>query len=218
MARFTYTSTEDGQVVESEERLDYLEGLARWIVKDAEETEPEGPIFTGDSMIQQPNPIPVAGPVNLDPVTGGNPPLVSLGAGFSDPAEILSTEEAAAQSAAVLEAGGPAPDGDGQFDASTAGPTSEKDAEPVEIPEGEPTDKWSAAAVKAFAGRERIDLGDAKNKGEYLEVIEKAGYTPAGDPTTEWTILQLKAYARREEIDLDGADLHDDILAKVAKQ
>jgi len=217
MARFTYTSTEDGQVIESAERIDHLEGLARWIVEDAEAPEPEAPVFTGDSMIEQPNPIPVAGPVNLEPVTGGNPPLVSLGAGFSNPAEILSTEEAAAKSAESLDAGGPAPDGDGQFDASGAD-TSEKDGGPAEIPEGEPTDKWSVAAIKAFAGRERIDLDGAKNKGEYLEVIEKAGFAPAGDPATEWTILQLKAYARREEIDLDGAELHDDIFSKVAKQ
>jgi hypothetical protein len=204
-ARFTYTSTEDGQVIESDERLDHLDGLARWIVEDAETEAPEAPVFTGDSMIQLPSPIPVAGPVNLDPITGGNPPLVSAGAGFSAPSEIISQEEAARRQAEALEAGAPKPEGDGGT------PEAE-----TEIPDGEPTDKWSAAAVKAFANRERIDLGDAKNKGEYLEVIEKAGIAPAGDPAADWTILQLKAYARREEIDLDGAELHDDVFEKVA--
>lgn len=210
MARFKYTSLEDGQVIEADERLDHLEGLARWSVEDSEpEAAPASPVFVSDSMSPAADPIPVAGPVNLEPVTGGNPPLVSAGAGFSNPAEIISQEEAARRQAEALAANAPTPAGDG-------GTTS--DDGPADIPEGEPTDKWSVAAIKAFATRERIDLAEAKNKGEYLTAIEAAGVAPAGEPTDEWTILQLKAYARREEIDLDGATLHDEILAKVAKQ
>jgi hypothetical protein len=41
----------------------------------------------------------------------------------------------------------------------------------VTIPEGDPTDKWSAAELKAYAAREEIDLGDAKNKGEVFAAI-----------------------------------------------
>lgn len=59
----------------------------------------------------------------------------------------------------------------------------------VVIPEGEPTDKWSAGELKGYADRESIDLGEAKNKGEYLTVIsavlkakaDSAGHVDAGN-------------------------------------
>jgi hypothetical protein len=150
---FTYTSKEDGQVIESDTRLDYLEGVVLWDVVDSDaDKDAAAPEFVWDSM--SPNPQPVAGPVNTEPVTGGVPPLVSAGAGISNPADILSPEEAARLSAESLEpAGEPEPES------------------PVEIPEGEPTDKWAVSEIKAYAAREGIDLGDARNKGEYLTAI-----------------------------------------------
>jgi len=194
---FTYTSKEDGQVIESETRIDYLEGIALWDVVDSEAgKDASAPEFVWDSM--SPNPQPVAGPVNTVPVTGGNPPLVSAGAGISNPAETLTAEEAARKSAESLAGGAPAAEQD------------------VTIPDGEPTDKWAVSEIKAYATREGIDLGEAKNKGEYLTVIAAVVTIPDGEASDEWTIPQLTAYAEREGIDLDGATLKDDILAKVA--
>lgn len=37
---YRYTSTEDGQIVESEDRLDYLEGFARWQVSEVAPANP----------------------------------------------------------------------------------------------------------------------------------------------------------------------------------
>jgi hypothetical protein len=48
------------------------------------------------------------------------------------------------------------------------GPEPEQDAE---IPGGDPTEKWSAGEIKAYAEREGIDLDGTKNKGEYLTAI-----------------------------------------------
>lgn len=53
---------------------------------------------------------------------------------------------------------------------------------PVEIPEGDPSDDWKVPQIDAYAAREGIDLGDAKNKADKLAAIatSKAG---AGDPS-----------------------------------
>jgi hypothetical protein len=207
MAKFTYTSTEDGQVIESDERLDHLEGLARWIVEDSEAPEaPAAPEFTGDSMIQYPGLDPIAGPVNPD------------GKGFLAKVHSISQEEAARRQAKDLAAGTSNGEGAPEGGSAPAGAPADGGAPAgdVEIPEGEATDKWSVAQIKAFAERERIDLSEAKNKGEYLEAIDKAGVAPAGAPAEEWTIKQLEAFARREQIDLDGATLHDEIFSKVS--
>lgn len=37
---FVYTSTEDGQVIRSDEKIDRLEGLARW-VRTEDDSKPE---------------------------------------------------------------------------------------------------------------------------------------------------------------------------------
>ncbi|MDY7542609.1 MULTISPECIES: hypothetical protein [unclassified Cryobacterium] len=51
-------------------------------------------------------------------------------------------------------------------------PVPEPTAEtPTVIPDGEPTEKWAVGELKAFAAREEIDLGAAKNKGEYFAAI-----------------------------------------------
>ncbi|QCQ91737.1 hypothetical protein [Rhodococcus sp. SGAir0479] len=61
-----------------------------------------------------------------------------------------------------------------------------------EIPEGAPNDKWKVPALKAYAGREGIDLDGAKNKDEILAAIAAhevaadadlaADVTAAGEP------------------------------------
>lgn len=48
------------------------------------------------------------------------------------------------------------------------------------IPDGDPTDKWSVAELKAYAAREGIELAGAKNKPEYLKAIADRPKTPAG--------------------------------------
>ena len=53
-------------------------------------------------------------------------------------------------------------------------PEETEPEKPTEIPDGEPADKWAVSELKAYAIREEIDLGDAKNKGEYLKAIADA--------------------------------------------
>lgn len=58
----------------------------------------------------------------------------------------------------------------------------------VEIPDGEPSDKWSNKQLDAYAVREGIDLGAPKNKGDRLTAIAEgrkvdAGTGDAGDDT-----------------------------------
>lgn len=40
-----------------------------------------------------------------------------------------------------------------------------------EIPEGDPTEKWTVAHLVAFAAREEIDLGEATKKADILAAI-----------------------------------------------
>lgn len=49
----------------------------------------------------------------------------------------------------------------------------------VDIPEGDPTDKWKVDELKAYASRESIDLGDATTKADILKVVEKPATTTA---------------------------------------
>lgn len=44
----------------------------------------------------------------------------------------------------------------------------------VEIPDGEPTDKWTAPQLKAYAAAKTVDLGGAKNKDDILAVLVPA--------------------------------------------
>lgn len=43
--------------------------------------------------------------------------------------------------------------------------------EPIDIPEGEPSEDWTVKQLDAFAERESIDLGDAKTKAEKLAAL-----------------------------------------------
>lgn len=60
----------------------------------------------------------------------------------------------------------------------------EKPAKPaggnVEIPEGDPSDKWSNKQLDAYAKREGIDLGTPKNKGDRLAAIAEGRKVDAG--------------------------------------
>lgn len=44
----------------------------------------------------------------------------------------------------------------------------------VEIPEGDPTDKWTVPQLKAYATANTVDLGEAKNKDDILAVLVPA--------------------------------------------
>ena len=44
----------------------------------------------------------------------------------------------------------------------------------ADIPEGDPSDKWSNKQLEAYAQREGIDLGTPKNKGDRLTAIAEA--------------------------------------------
>lgn len=46
-----------------------------------------------------------------------------------------------------------------------------EDSDTDEIPEGDPTDKWTVKQLKAFAESKGIELGDAKNKSEILVLV-----------------------------------------------
>ncbi|MFB7853813.1 hypothetical protein [Rhodococcus qingshengii] len=46
---YRYTSTEDGQIVDSEDRLDYLEGLARWQVSEIAEIPESKPAVDAEA-------------------------------------------------------------------------------------------------------------------------------------------------------------------------
>lgn len=50
--------------------------------------------------------------------------------------------------------------------------------EPVEIPDGDPHDKWNVKQLDAYAQREDIDLSSAGSKAEKLTAIAKAKATP----------------------------------------
>ncbi|MDY0830740.1 hypothetical protein SK224_16515 [Microbacterium sp. BG28] len=44
----------------------------------------------------------------------------------------------------------------------------------AELPEGDPTDRWSVPQLKQYAGNKGIDLGAAKKKDELLAAIAAA--------------------------------------------
>lgn len=62
-----------------------------------------------------------------------------------------------------------------------------KQTKPVEIPQGNPEEKWTVDQLRAYADRGNIDLGDAKVKAEILGVIErhKPGNPVDNGPSTE---------------------------------
>ncbi|MDQ1206201.1 hypothetical protein [Microbacterium sp. SORGH_AS_0862] len=87
--------------------------------------------------------------------------------------------------ARVLFAGDPVPENVDEdqikrlLDRGLIEPISEESNE-VELPEGEPTDKWSVPQLKKYAGDKSIDLGAAKKKDELLAAIAAAAQ-PAGN-------------------------------------
>lgn len=63
---------------------------------------------------------------------------------------------------------------------ATAKATDKTPDKPVEIPAGEPTTEWTVPQVDKYAADNKVDLGEAKNKGEKLPLIVahfKAGQT-----------------------------------------
>jgi hypothetical protein len=92
---------------------------------------------------------------------------------------------------------------------------------PVVIPEGEPTEQWTIAALKAYATREELDL-----LTEFSIVLvasadddeEPAGETviPDGLPDQGWKVGEIKAYAVREGIELGDAKNKGEYLAAIA--
>ncbi|WP_048343929.1 Ish1 domain-containing protein, partial [Cellulomonas sp. A375-1] len=53
------------------------------------------------------------------------------------------------------------------------------DDEPPAFPDGEPTDAWKVAQLKAYAAAHGIDLGSASNKDEIVKGITDAKAPPA---------------------------------------
>lgn len=47
-------------------------------------------------------------------------------------------------------------------------------AEPPQVPEGEPSESWTVAQLKDYAGREEISLTGAEKKADILAVIQAA--------------------------------------------
>lgn len=193
-----YTSLEDGQVIETDEPRADLDALARWERDDSPSTPtPSGPAAPGTT--------PVAGPVNTNPETGGNPPLKSTSAGFSNPAEIISSEEAQrrAEQAAV--------------DAAAAAQAEREEGETPDASDGEPerpalngtTEDWAA-----FAKHPSIALDVADDAGRDAIVaayIEK--FAPAGSASTkEWA-----SYAGKHGVTVDEKDGRDKIRAAVVE-
>lgn len=193
-----YTSLEDGQVIETAEPRPDLDALARWERDDSPPAaEPAGltPLTTP----------PVAGEVNTDPVTGGNPPLTSTSAGFSNPADIISQEEAqrrADQAAA---------------DAAAAAKAERGENDAPQDPGDEPqrpalngtTEDWAA-----FAKHPSIALDVAEDAGRDAIVaayIEK--FAPSGNASgADW-----KTYAENHGVTVDEKDGREKIRAAVVE-
>ncbi len=57
---------------------------------------------------------------------------------------------------------------------SKGGASASTADEPVEIPDGEPSDDWTVKQIDAYASREGFDLGDASNKGDKLAAVALA--------------------------------------------
>lgn len=56
---------------------------------------------------------------------------------------------------------------------------------PVTIPEGDPAESWTVDQLKAYAEREKLPLGDAKKKDEFLAAIAKAKADKAAPASSE---------------------------------
>lgn len=193
-----YTSLEDGQVIETDEPRADLDALARWERDDSPPTKaPNGPAAPGAT--------PVAGAVNTNPETGGNPPLKSTSAGFSNPAEIIDSEEArrrADQAAADAAAAAQAEREKGETPNSS-------DDEPERPVLNGTTEDWAA-----FAKHPSIALDIEEGAGRDAIVaayIEK--FAPSGNASgADW-----KAYADKHGVSVDEKDGRDKIRAAVVE-
>lgn len=193
-----YTSLEDGQVIETDEPRPDLDALARWERDDSPPTsEPTTPTI--------PSQTPVGGHVNLNPETGGTPPLTSATAGLSNPAEIISQEEAqrrADQAAADAAAAAQAEREKGETPNSS-------DGEPVRPALNGTTEDWAA-----FAKHPSIALDVADDAGRDAIVaayIEK--FAPSGNASNaDW-----KTYAEKHGVTVDEKDGREKIRAAVVE-
>jgi len=202
----TYTSLEDGQVIKTKEPRPDLDELARWKRSDVDD-EPES---TG---VVPPSPQPVAGPVNTDPVTGGNPPLTSASAGIANPADTLTTEQARERAAEQLQ-GGVVPPLQQQVGRPGAdNPTGEPDpSDPVDVIErpglNVSTEDWTAFAKRADID---LDLNDDAGRDELVAAyIDK--FAPAGNASAE----KWADYAKEHGVKYPEGAGHDAIRAAVA--
>jgi hypothetical protein len=191
--KYKYESLEDGQVIETGEPREDLDELARWVRSDA-------PHETADPGVVPSGATPVAGPVNTDPVTGGNPPLLSVSAGIANPADTLSTEAAAQKAAEDLGAGATGEDTDGK----TAG---SEDQEPTRPGLNGSTEEWLAFARHPQVA---VDVPDDAGRDAIVAAyIEK--FAPAGNASgKDWA-----DYADRHGVTADEKDGRDKIRAAV---
>lgn len=187
-----YTSLEDGQVIVTDEPRPDLDALARW-ERDDSPTTPE----TGGIVPSSPDP--VAGPVNTDAVTGGQPPLTSTTAGFSNPADIIDQDEALRRAQAAAA---------GSSESETAAGGSESDAPQRPALNGSTEDWASFAKHPAIA----LDVADDAGRDAIVAAyIEK--FAPAGNASgKEWA-----DYAAAHGVSVDEKDGRDKIRAAVTE-
>lgn len=170
----TYTSLEDGQVIKTKEPRPDLDELARWKRSDVED-EPE------QTGVVPPSTHPVAGPVNTEPVTGGNPPLTSASAGIANPADTLSTEEAQKRATEQLQGGVVPPLHQQVGHPGAETPSDESNGEPERPGLNGSTEEWTAFAKRADID---LDLNDDAGRDDLVAAyIEK--FAPAGNASAE---------------------------------
>lgn len=199
---YTYTSLEPGgQVIKTKEPRPDLDELARWVRSDAPD-EPENP---GPAMSSTE---PVAGPVNTNPVTGGEPPLLSTSAGIANPADTLTAEQAQEAAAKALADGAPAPEGDGATSDTSGEDTGSGESTDPERPAlNGTTEEWLA-----FAKHPSIALDVPDDAGrEAIVAAYIAKFAPAGNASgKEWA-----DYAGKHGVAVVDSDGRDKIRAAV---
>lgn len=168
----TYTSLEDGQVIKTKEPRPDLDELARWKRSDVEDE-------VGPTGVVPPSPQPVAGPVNTDPVTGGNPPLTSASAGIANPADSLTPEQARDRAAEQLN-GGVVPPLQEQVGHPGA-ETPAASAAPERPSLNGSTEDWTAYAKRPDID---LDLNDDAGRDD-LVAAYIAKFAPAGNASAE---------------------------------
>lgn len=188
-----YTSLEDGQVIVTDEPRADLDALARWERDDSPITEPQSTVPASTTS--------AAGPVNTEPVTGGNPPLLSTTAGVASPTEELSAEEAQRKAAEDLGAGANGDTGDG--DASTP----DANTEPERPGLNGSTEEWLAFAKHDSI---RLDIADDAGRDDIVAAYIDAK-APAGNAGKDaWA-----AYADTHGVTVNESDGRDKIRAAV---